>query len=233
MGKTSSSLEEFEQMDIDQFFQDEAPKAADALESENVITRMTRAWVNERFAPEILPFETGLVEGLASSIRRQIEHIEDESSMDLDSKRNFSLIIIQMDLERARYLVRTYLRTRLAKIDRFGLAILAKATLRIRLSAYELTYCRRHQALLTQHYRSCFLSTLPETLQRLDDTAAGLKMIEEPNLDSAVFARVCKPINQQLVLEGDERIALEEGNIFIIRYNLIREFIADGSIQLI
>ena len=35
---------------------------------------LTRAWVNERTAPELLPYPTGLVERVMDRIKKQVRH---------------------------------------------------------------------------------------------------------------------------------------------------------------
>lgn len=59
----------------------------------------------------------GLFERINDRIKRQIEKVE-EMTGDMDPKTSFALIVIQTELERYRYLVRSYLRARIAKIDR-------------------------------------------------------------------------------------------------------------------
>lgn len=48
-------------------------------------------------------------------IKAQIEKVE-ELTGDMDPKTNFALIVIQTELERFKFLVRSYLRARMAKV---------------------------------------------------------------------------------------------------------------------
>jgi GINS complex subunit 4 len=57
----------------------------------------------------------GVFERINDRIKAQIERVEDLTG-DMDPKTNFSLIIIQTELERYKFLVRSYLRARLAKV---------------------------------------------------------------------------------------------------------------------
>ena len=99
---------------------------------------LTRSWVTERSAPEILPWPAALLDRVLDCVRKQvmrlgvpalplnagadisttypkIELVEDETG-DPDPKANFRLIIIQTELERFKFLVRSFLRTRIAKV---------------------------------------------------------------------------------------------------------------------
>ena len=59
--------------------------------------------------------EDGLFERVNESIKGQIEKVE-EMTGDMDPKTNFALIVIQTELERYKFLVRSYLRARLSKV---------------------------------------------------------------------------------------------------------------------
>src|SRR4051794_22892065 len=95
----------------------------------------------------------GLFERVNDNIKRQIEKVE-EMTGDMDPKTNFALIVLQTELERFKYIVRSYLRARIAKMDRHTLHYLSTDELRSRLSEMELAYATRHQALLHNHYLS-------------------------------------------------------------------------------
>lgn len=57
----------------------------------------------------------GLIERVNERIKKQIETVEDMTG-DMDPKTNFGLIVIQTELERWKYLVRSFLRARMAKV---------------------------------------------------------------------------------------------------------------------
>lgn len=57
----------------------------------------------------------GLIERVNERIKKQIERVE-EMTGDMDAKTNFGLIVIQTELERWKYLVRGFLRARIAKV---------------------------------------------------------------------------------------------------------------------
>ena len=56
-----------------------------------------------------------MFERINERIKQQIEKVE-EMTGDMDPKTNFALIVIQTELERYKYLVRSYLRARIAKV---------------------------------------------------------------------------------------------------------------------
>lgn len=152
----------------------------------------------------------------------------------MDPKTNFALIVIQTELERFKFLVRSYLRARIAKIDRHTLHYLSTDDLRARLSEMELAYATRHQALLHNHYLSSFLSSFPPTLQNLNDAAAGISMIETPDLESAVFIRLLKnALVEGRGVDTDDSTVMKESDIVILRWSDAKPLVEAGSAELV
>jgi GINS complex subunit 4 len=152
----------------------------------------------------------------------------------MDPKSNFALIVIQTELERYRYLVRSFLRARLAKIDRHALHYLSTDPLRARLSSVELAYATRHQALLHNHYLSSFLSSFPPQLQNLNDAAGGVNMVEAPDLESAVFIRLLRDaVVEARGVDEDDSVRGRESDIFILRWSDAKPLVEAGSAELV
>lgn len=103
-------------MDIDDILREVDPSSDAVPRETRDLQALTRAWVAERCAPELLRWPPdGLFERVNDRIKTQIEKVE-EMTGDMDPKTNFALIVIQTELERYRYLVRSYLRARIAKV---------------------------------------------------------------------------------------------------------------------
>lgn len=169
------------------------------------------------FVPHSWPAD-GLFERINERIKSQIETVE-EMTGDMDPKTNFALIVLQTELERYKFLVRSYLRARIAKIDRHTLHYLSTAALRSRLSETELAYATRHQALLHNHYLSSFLGSFPNNLQNLNDTSGSVTMIDSPDLEAAVFVRLIRDaIVEGRGIDADGRQVGKAGDIYILRW---------------
>lgn len=169
---------------------------------------------------------------------------------DMDPKTNFALIVIQTELERFKFLVRSYLRARIAKVspssftvrvlltssqlDKHILYYLSDEDLRARLSPTELAYATRHQALIHNHYLSSFLGSFPEKLQNLNDTAGNVSMIDEPDLEAAVFVRMLA--NKEVHGKGtdaDVTMDVTNGEVLIMRWSSARELVEAGEAELV
>ncbi|EGR52712.1 uncharacterized protein TRIREDRAFT_53721 [Trichoderma reesei QM6a] len=221
-------------MDIDDILREVDPASHGIPLETRDLQALTRLWVAERSAPELLNWPAdGLFERVNSKIKSQIERIEDMTG-DMDPKTNFALIVIQTELERYKFLVRSYLRTRIAKIDKHTLHYLSTESLRQRLSPTELAYATRHQALLHNHYLSSFLSSFPQRLQNLNDTAGNVSMIDSPDLDTAVFVRLLR--DKDVYGKGtdvDTILPAANGDVLIMRWSSAKGLVEDGDAELV
>lgn len=160
---------------------------------------------------------------------------------DMDPKTNFSLIIIQTEVERWKFLIRSFLRARIAKIDKHTLHYLSTPTLLARLSEMEVAYATRHQQLLHEHYLSSFLGSFPQNLQNLNDTAGGISMIGGPDEEGGVFVRGLgsRDTADGAVTvrgrgrDGDGEIEVERGEVVVARWSDIRQLVEKGEMELV
>ncbi|KAK6226937.1 DNA replication complex GINS protein SLD5 [Colletotrichum tabaci] len=221
-------------MDIDDILREVDPISHSVPSETRDLQALTRAWVAERSAPELLEWPADdLFERVNDRIKRQIEKVEDMTG-DMDPKTNFALIVIQTELERFKFLVRSYLRARIAKIDKHALHYLSSPALRARLSSIELAYATRHQALLHNHYLSSFLSSFPTQLQNLNDTAGNISMIDGPDLDTAVFVRLLRDVDVQgRGTDSDGVVVGREGDILILRWSSAKPVVDAGDAELV
>jgi GINS complex subunit 4 len=186
---------------------------------------LTRAWISERCSPELLPYPTALLKRVMERIQTQIARIEDlaagageGAAGGLGSGKganvNLVLSILQTDLSRTQFLVRSLLRQRLAKVGRWaGWYEFLVEEERGRkglgdggegngeespegtvagglLSEAEAQFLRRHQVLLRGLYEGSFLAGFSKQKKRLDEggTEEG-GMLEGPDRLQVVVVR--------------------------------------------
>ncbi|PIA18614.1 GINS complex, Sld5 component [Coemansia reversa NRRL 1564] len=184
------------------------------------------AWVNERNAPELLEYEGTTLENLMELVDFQNQRIQSQPAVIAN--------ILKMDVDRVKYLVRSYLRTRLAKIEKYALHYTREPRYRDRLSQSELDYAKGFVALEEKHMRRSFLDQLPPHLRALDETTTnGLEMVPKPDVDSAVFCRVRTTVGEFQFDASEDPILMKRTNIFITRYSIIRDLLEDGKVELI
>ena len=172
----------------------------------------------------------------------------------MDPKSNFTLVILQTELERFKFLIRSFLRARIAKVrqsTRHDNQCIANGTRQIDkyphhyrqlslsdpaiLSSLEQQYLQSHQALLSSLYHASFLSSFPQALQKLDDTAGGISMVDKPEEDSAVFCRVLRDAGN-LEIYGEAGVGdvdLKRGDVWVLRWSAVKEAVVRGDVELI
>lgn len=109
-----------------------------------VIELMEEAWINEKFAPEILPHKSEVVDCLLGQVSYMESNLENLESKD------FKKSIHQLEVDRLRFLVSSYLRIRLEKIETYVVHILEQENQRIQqgfetyLTEQELKFAREY-----------------------------------------------------------------------------------------
>ncbi|XP_005629878.2 DNA replication complex GINS protein SLD5 isoform X3 [Canis lupus familiaris] len=169
-----------------------------------------------------------------------IEKLEQEENLRRAKKGDLKVSIHRMEMERIRYVLSSYLRCRLMKIEKFFPHILEKEKTPREgelssLSPEELIFAKQYMANTETYLKNVALKHMPPNLQVVDLLRSA---VPKPDLDSYVFLRVKERQENILVEpETDEQrdyvIDLEEGSQHLIRYKTIAPLVASGAVQLI
>ncbi|OBA20979.1 GINS complex, Sld5 component [Metschnikowia bicuspidata var. bicuspidata NRRL YB-4993] len=233
-------------MEIDDILADfeKDTRGARTESSAGLRQQLVTAMLNERMAPDLLPYKHTLMARILRGILDQQQFLLDSYEygdsnaeagvISLDFK--LQLMIVETDIERLSYLVRLYIRTRLAKIDEFTIYYINKTAEELPgeplLSEPEQSYMHGHFKILNQLYNNSFLKKFPSFLTLLDDTTGGENMITTPDLDRPVFIRVV--CDDTIVLHlGNDELELVKDGIYVVRYRLIMKYLELGDVVLI
>jgi GINS complex subunit 4 len=227
--------------------------------------QLTRLWISERTCPDILPWPTELMQRVMARVQAQITRIEDLAAGIVPTNMpghsgsgsgtgtgnqnlNLTLSILQTDLSRTQFLVRSLLRQRLAKLTKYAAYYLAQLnaaeTKETLLSPAEVEFLRGHQALLAGLYGASFLEAFPAQLQRLDDTAGGVSMVEGPEGKANVFVRCLSERWGRSVGGEDEEedddgggggggLRMRRGEVWVVRWEDVKKGVLSGSLELL
>ncbi|XP_019740785.1 DNA replication complex GINS protein SLD5 isoform X2 [Hippocampus comes] len=205
----------------------------DDMTPADLIAKLEEAWLNEKFSPELLANQAEVVE----CVMEQLTHME--ANLQRVKKGDPKASIHRMEIDRIRFVLCSYLRSRLQKIEKFYPHVLEKEKSRSKgepalLSPEEFAFAKEYAANTESHLKSVALSHMPPILQTLD----MLKAVPAPCLDSFVFLRV-KESQENILVEpetDDQReyvVDLEEGSQHLMRYRTIAPLISSGAAQLI
>ena len=222
------------------------------IDDENVklYETLKRAWNDEKNAPILLKFKSTEVanfQSLLASREREIEALENAANESGDGNEMLLSAIGREELNRAKYVLRSYLRTRIKKIQQFPVHVLQQwkeknseeteeteeADL-ISEKEYEFTlalvkaYEEHAQSVLanfpiSQHftYRDAFMEFV-EGKKNEELTMEELTMVSHPNeANKMVFIRILEDVGMHQLDDGTDegdKIDLEKGKILFCKF---------------
>lgn len=161
---------------------DEDDDEGEEITAQKVLEFLETAWTNEMCAPDILQHQSDMLELMMG----QVAHME-ENMKDLD-KNDFRFVVHQMELERIRYVMASYLRCRLQKIETYTKHLLNEESTRSaekkRLSPEETKFAQEYYENMEECFQQIALQYMPNTQRSEAD-----QRIVRPNLMSHVFVK--------------------------------------------
>ncbi|EDV26588.1 DNA replication complex GINS protein SLD5 [Trichoplax sp. H2] len=197
-----------------------------AMTSAELLDKLKEAWINERMAPELLNSQDELVECMIEQLDAMERNLK-------TGKRNPLVNSMHgLEMERVRFLINSYIRCRLGKIEKYVIDVLQQHKARGQedlplLSRAELEYAREYADGMENHLKSTILKFLPTNLQNFDEA----KELPKPNKDKYVFIRV-NDQQDQVLIDDDETTDLNKGARHIVRYSFIASLLSEGSVSL-
>ncbi|KAL2921117.1 DNA replication complex GINS protein SLD5 [Bienertia sinuspersici] len=205
----------------------------ESLMATSDVELLKKAWRNEKSAPEILQFQTSLVQRSLEQIQLMEETIEEFSKKGFDP---LIVSIYQMDLDRAQYMLRSYLRIRIQKIEKDTVHI-AKTDQWDQLSKEEQNFAKRCYENMKGYLDESVLSKLPSGYQsdlKQSNASEENDMVPEPNSDTFVFCKSDSSIGAiPLDDNADEIVDLVADDLYVLRYKSIKPFVENGQIDLV
>lgn len=184
-----------------------------------------RVAMGERHAPELLQWEGQLVEDVLEKLHQQrqmVEYLQSDDSTSEDE--HFRMSYVQLDMERIKFQIRSYVRTRLYKIERYAFHIMSNPALQSRMSVLEQNHAIKYKQLFSTHMNRAVLDNLPDTMRSLTDPG----MIPHPNLTQGVFIYATEDCGPIRLPDGDS-VPVEKGSIHLFQYNTIKHLVERGD----
>ncbi|KAK7681800.1 hypothetical protein QCA50_015147 [Cerrena zonata] len=196
--------------------------------------QLIRHWMNERHSPDILPGQEVLLGNLLDHIRKQTDDVQllraDPGSSEDE---HFRIMLVHTEIERVKFVIRSYIRTRLHKIEKYARHINSDPNMYERLSKAEFEHAKRYARLEETHYTSSVLQSLPIDQQGLDDNIAFMPpMIPAPSKTRAVFVHARQDCPRVKLLDGS-MMEMKKDQISLVPYNVIEHLLARGEVELV
>ncbi|KAJ4822335.1 hypothetical protein Tsubulata_035980 [Turnera subulata] len=207
----------------------------ETLISTTDVELMKRAWRNEKAAPEILQYEADLVHRIKGQIELAESNVE---VFKAERKDALTVSLYEMDVDRAHFLLRSYLRIRLQKIGKYLFHILKTDEYVNRLSEAERAFARRCTDDLGNHLDETVLSKLPDNYQSVlkqSVTSEEDDMVPAPRLDAFIICKANQYIpGSDFEPEYSSEIAeMERDLLTFICYKFIKKPLEQGKIDLV
>jgi GINS complex subunit 4 len=193
------------------------------------ILQLESALRREKVSPEILMFEENLVNKV---ITRLEEKQEDLSTTPIENfEQQFDVLIYQLDIDRVKYLLSAYLRTRILKIQALAINIVLKDQFSM-LSTKEYSFVEKYFLIKTNHFKKSFLLKIPEDFRKIEHEENSKSPDTGPDLDKHVFIKALDSIGRFEVNPG-EHIEISKDDVYLLRYSLIKPLLLTNKIDLI
>eukprot|EP01095_Lingulamoeba_sp_RSL-Kostka_P004060 TRINITY_DN1514_c0_g1_i1.p1 TRINITY_DN1514_c0_g1~~TRINITY_DN1514_c0_g1_i1.p1 ORF type:complete len:195 (-),score=47.60 TRINITY_DN1514_c0_g1_i1:54-638(-) len=193
----------------------------------NRYEQLKKIWLNETCAPELLQYESELIEDIQDELRLNDEKLQiDEEDGNGFSRLEKNLLLLHYD--RVKYILTAYLRVRLKKIEKYIQTILKTEELLDLLSDKEKNFAEQYALMIENHFKKIVLNKLPEDLQSLTND----DMLPLPNLETHIICRVKEDIGEFL-LDNGVTIEMDKNNIMIIKYKSIQGLFLQDRVELI
>ncbi|CAG0919838.1 unnamed protein product [Notodromas monacha] len=206
---------------------DDGDDAEVTITPKEALEQLKNAMLTETLCPEILPHRGDLVDCITELMNMTKVNVA------LLKKSEFARSICMQELSRTRFMLTSYLRARLEKIERFSPAYfldpVSESSFAQLLTQNEFTFARNVWNLTKQELESSALAHMPAIVSKLKKT-----MFPSPNLNRFVFFRVNEDCPDVLLdQDADQATQLEKGSLHLTRYAPVSALVAAGKLQLI
>ena len=192
------------------------------------ISQLENAMRLEKAAPDILPYDTPLVSVIVELIEIQQEALNQPVQ---NAHEKFQITLFQLDLDRVKFLLSSYLKTRLFKIQEY-IHYIVNNDLGELLSEQEVEFAEKYYLLKTNHFKKRFLVDLPKDVSSLDDGPNQLSHITEPNKDKYVFAKVLTEIGR-VQITPESSVLMTIGDVHLVPYDVAKPLVEGKVVQLL
>lgn len=206
--------------------EDDADEEEVQMTSKQVLDALQLAWLNEKFAVQVLPYEEAIVDMVMSQLVYMEENLANTN------KNEMLYIAHRMEVERIRYVLASYHRCRLQKIEEYTFHILEEEAKRPpdakRLSAGEQRFATDFYKSVEGHFHQLAVRHMPQNHQ---DDEQVRKV--SPNVDSHVFIRAKENVADFAISADHEMINIAAGSIHMFKYRDVEPLVLEGLVELL
>lgn len=211
----------------------EEQEVEEELTAAEVLHKLEEAWLNEKHAPELLQPKMEIVECMLEQVATM------EGNLSRLKKGDMRLSVHRMELQRIRFLVNSYLRLRLEKVQEYIFHYTAPGSEENNrvLTPSEATFAAGYRTQIGEHFHSLALRHLEGQAGPWEPERSS-PALPKPRLTRAVFVAVNEDrqgleVRDEAGGGKDETVDLLEGAQHILQYHNVQHLLTEGSVRLI
>lgn len=192
------------------------------ITAQAVLNVIQEAWLNEKLCPEVLPNVKECVEIMIEQVEQMEANVSQLENTDLRS------LIHKQEIERIKYLIRSYLRFRLEKIETYSLSLFKNQSV---LSEDEKKFLLEYTTITVDALKS-LCHNMPGPSAQL--TSKQLEIA--PDLNAFVFVKSKEALSDAIIVQdgiNSEEVVIEKDSQHILPYNAVKEHIRNSTMVLI
>ena len=201
--------------------------------------RLLNAWRTEANAPDLLAYDGELIDAVKAALRDQanilddlIEGVDEEER----EKRHFTATLYHMELERVRYSLSRYLRTRLLKIEDSLEYLLTNQDMLDRLSYAEKAFATKLYELNNNHFEDQLVARLremPGDVHEMVLMSSDRAKHAQPPMNEFVFVMALEDLDHIVMDENNADSGLRRGEVWVVRYSAVHREVLQGNAVLL
>ena len=191
------------------------------METNDDVRSIKQSLMNEKFSPEILKFNTEAFEDLKTCLDYQTKLVEEDITK---NRPTLETNLLEMEIERMRYYLAEYLRTRMRKIQKYYLYISKSKTMIQRLTEQERQFLEGYSKIMSKCLETSAMFDVPKRYKEI--TALT------PNLNKFVIVKALENIGTLQIAEG-RTVEIAKGDTYALKYQVVAGFIATNKMRLV
>lgn len=190
------------------------------------------SWLRrEKVSPEILMYQDQLISKIVANIESRQEMLN--SSVTETLEKQFENQVYQLDLDRIKFLVANYLRTRLFKIQNMAISIVYSGEEGM-LSSQECEFLTKFYLLKTNHFKKSFLLKIPEEYRKIEEEKYSKTPITKVNYKKHIIIKALQDVGIcKIHDESEKTIEIFKNDIAILPYDSVKHHMLAERIDFI
>lgn len=202
------------------------------LNDQRFINKLKSIWLNEKFVKELLKYNDNVIsQALELVENREKEIIQHNTKKSQSSYKDEDIDLMELDLERVKFIIKDYMRIRIAKIEKYLFYIIKNDLTRL-LSKTEFDLAFDLFKLKKSYFNESFNKRISQSLNDFKANELSSNIIVSPPENAFVNIRSnCSEtvfINMKDIYpESSETASITRDEVYCLSYNLIKEKLAE------